>query len=313
LTKSFEDFFFQGLEAKYPSLPVCTQAQVTNYNIFSENGLECRISGKSFADLKTEFISQFQTENSKLNDSFTYSFQPTATSGTALFWAKGGSWYLVFRIVFYSLSFLLILFLFVIGLMARVSWRSFFRWLSIPIMIPSGLLLILSSTANLIYRFIPSLTSVSDTKESKLIAKIIDPLIRNIFNEINNRKIIELAIIFGICVVMIIISFFLKGISPTATPASATPGRRCPGSGRPPRRRRASGARGCGRGRRGCGTAARTRWHRRSPRGPCPPRPHPPLPPARLGSEVPRGLSGHAPGWITRRPKGLCSRILHKE
>src|SRR3972149_791630 len=126
LTKSFEDFFFQGLEAKYPSLPVCTQAQVTNYNIFSENGLECRISGKSFADLKTEFISQFQTENSKLNDSFTYSFQPTATSGTALFWAKGGSWYLVFRIVFYSLSFLLILFLFVIGLMARVSWRSFF-------------------------------------------------------------------------------------------------------------------------------------------------------------------------------------------
>ena len=203
----FKDNYFKEVEIKYDTLPVCTSKNI------SENPIEltCRQKGVTFLQFKENIIKEInQTPDAKVFlDDFTFNapLSPFLLSGPGN----------IINWVFYISTGLIFLILVLIIIMSRNSLRSLFRWVGIPLIIPSFLLLSFSIVGRFLIQFIPSISSFthsgypfSPVDYSTGISQLLDSLIRNIFLDLANRKLIETILIFGLALVLIIVSFFFK-------------------------------------------------------------------------------------------------------
>jgi len=198
--------FFVEMEETYNTLPICTSK-----NIPEERSLQltCRPPGKSFVEFKQEMES---SSGGEFLQDFTFNEKPQ--QNIPKFLATPGK---SANLIFYILLGLSILILALLGIMAKDSLRSLFRWLGIPLAIPSFFLLILSLTGGISIKYIPStmfFVPADSSMDFRPASKVFDPLIKTIASDLTNKKLIESGVIFGIALVLIIISFFFKKAEP---------------------------------------------------------------------------------------------------
>ena len=134
----FEKLFFAELKKNYNNLPKCTSQSQAN----SANSFDCRAPGKSFEDVQTEILRQMGSDNpvNQFPDNFKWELGAASQNVPPIF-ANAGSISRIISWVFYIFLTLAILMLAILGILSRKSLRSMFRWLGIPLAIPSFLLL----------------------------------------------------------------------------------------------------------------------------------------------------------------------------
>ncbi len=228
----FEKKFFEQMEKEYNSLPECTGSE-SEMSSESTSGWEletvpedsatpfsCRPQGATFEEFQKEIMADSGEDNPFNEFPDNYKFEKTAQEmtipGAPSFLA--GSPFKVFNWVFYILLFLTVGILALIGIMARKSLRSLFRWIGIPLAIPSFFLLAVSIVGRVgINSFSSSsLYPVDPSVEFTGISQIADSLIRSMIINIGNKKLIESGMIFFIAIILIIISFFFKKTEPVS-------------------------------------------------------------------------------------------------
>ncbi len=240
----FEKKFFEQMEKEYNSLPECTGSEsemssesTTGWELetIPEDSLDetpkesstmpfsCRPQGVTFEEFQKEMMSGSQDQESFQFNQFPdeYKFEKTpqemAIPGAPSFLT--GSPFKIFNWAFYILLFLTVGILALIGIMARKSLRSLFRWVGIPLAIPSFFLLAISVVARLGIHF--SLSSLpfipaDSPADFSAISQIADSLIRSMIIDISNKKLIESGTIFFLAIILIIISFFFKKTEPVS-------------------------------------------------------------------------------------------------
>jgi hypothetical protein len=200
---SLKDNFFSQMQQTYNSLPVCKSSAELQVNGFS---LTCRISGMSFSKFKDAINQDLSQSNNNIFGNFSYNKNPL---GNAQIFSSPG---ITLNWLIYIFSGLSLILLLIIGLMARQSWRGFFRWIGIPLLIASFLLLcsailsrVLAGTNYSLNSFFPA-----GTDYGNILINVINPLTKTINTDVANRNLLISGIIFIFSVILIIISFFFK-------------------------------------------------------------------------------------------------------
>ncbi len=223
LKSQIEESFYAQIEESYNAAPVCTSSSMLLEDMIDLNTMDfkCRPPGKTFEGFKQEMIvergvSPFLEE---FPDEFKIDEQPEKQMhGFARTLVQPGNMFKILNWAFYISLVLSILILALLGIMAKQSLRSLFRWIGIPLAIPSFFLLVFSVIGRLAVKFTPSALSFVPPDSSidfTAVSNIFDSLIRTMVLDISNKKLTESGIIFGIALVLIIISFFFPTPSKT--------------------------------------------------------------------------------------------------
>lgn len=208
---AFEKSFFAEMQKSYNALPVCKNSSELK-NSSSADMPSCRPSGESFAQIKSEMLSKINSGSMTGDIPDTYNFSQNNNNFKAGIFSNPGNTFKILNIFSWVFLILSIIILGLIILIAKNSLKSIFKWVGISIAIPSFIILIFSSISRAIFglNLITNSFSNLQSKGSEIAAKIFIPLIQLLIKDFSNRKIIESAIFFGVAIILIIISAFLK-------------------------------------------------------------------------------------------------------
>ena len=197
-----KDNFLRQMEKTYNNLPVCgwqnQQQEVFNFS--------CKMPGVSVETFKKQIAQEFEKPENKIFSG--YSFEGNPLANFPLLSAKPG---VALNWILYLSSGLSLLFLIIIGIMARESWHAFFRWLGIALAIPSSLLFFLSIISKFLTGMNFSASSFFPVSEGLNVAlKIIEPLSKTINSDLANKNLLFSSLLFGFSIILIVISFLFK-------------------------------------------------------------------------------------------------------